>query len=180
MVLRHILDSTLAEAEAAYRQIHENHAALIQFLRDLGAPLPKPMATAAEFALNGLLRRELAAEPMDTERIRSLLEQARTAKVNLDATTLEFTTRAAMERLMEQFAASPDHIELLDRVEALLDITRSLPFEVLLWKPQNTWFEMRRTALDGYAERAHSGDAGAAAWVQRFRSLGEKLSAQVD
>ena len=56
MVLRHILDSTLEEAEAAFRQIHEHHAALIQFLSDLGVPLPKPMATAAEFALNGLLR----------------------------------------------------------------------------------------------------------------------------
>ena len=35
MVLRHVLDSTLAEAEAAYLQIHENHAALIQFLKSL-------------------------------------------------------------------------------------------------------------------------------------------------
>jgi len=180
MVLRHILDSTLAEAEAAYRQIHENHAALIQFLRDLGVPLPKPMATAAEFALNGLLRRELAREPVDIERMRSLLEQARAAKVNLDATTLEFTARTALERLLERFAANPNASELLDRIEALTELTRSLPFEVVLWKPQNTWFEMRRTVLDGFAKRAAAGDAGAATWVERFRRLGESLRAQVD
>jgi hypothetical protein len=180
MVLRHILDSTLAEAEAAYRRIHENHAALIQFLRDLGVPLPKPMATAAEFALNGLLRQELAAEPVDVERVRSLLDQARTAKVNLDATTLEFTARAALERLLDQFAANPDGLEVLGRIEALIELAKSLPFEVVLWKPQNVWFEMRRTVLDGYVKRAAEGDAGAATWVERFRRLGEGLSAQVD
>jgi alpha-amylase/alpha-mannosidase (GH57 family) len=180
MVLRLILDTTLAEAEAAYRQIHENHAALIQFLRDLGVPLPKPMATAAEFALNGLLRRELAAEPMDIERIRNLLEQARAAKVNLDATTLEFTARTAMERLLEQFAANPGEPELLDRIEKLTGLARSLPFEVVLWRPQNIWFEMRRTVLDEFAQRAAAGDAAAATWVERFRRLGESLMAQVD
>jgi hypothetical protein len=180
MVLRQILDSTLVEAEAAYRQIHENHAALIQFLRDLGVPLPKPMATAAEFALNGLLRRELAAEPMDIERIRSLLEQARAAKIDLDTTTLEFTSRTALERLLEQFAANPDQLELLDRIDALMGLVRSLPFEVVLWKPQNIWFQMRRTVFDGFAERAAAGDAEASAWVERFRRLGESLGAQVD
>ena len=123
MVLRHILDSTLEEAETAFRQIHEHHAALIQFLRDLGVPLPKPMATAAEFALNGLLRREIEAEPMDIERVHSLMEQVRAAKVNLDATTLEFAVRMALERLFEQFAAEPrQHPNLLDRIEARIGI----------------------------------------------------------
>jgi hypothetical protein len=180
MVLRHVLDSTLEEAEAAYRQIHEHHAVLIQFLRDLGVPLPKPMATATEFALNGMLRRELAAEPMDIERTRSLLEQARAAKVNLDATTLEFTLRTALERLLEQFAAHPGETEALDRIEGRLDLARSLPFEVVLWRPQNIWFSMRRTVFDGFAGRAAAGDADAAAWVQRFRRLGESLSVKVD
>ncbi len=180
MVLRRILDSTLAEAEAAYRQIHENHAALIQFLRDLGAPLPKPMATAAEFALNGLMRRELEAEPMDVERVRSLLEQVRTAKVNLDATTLEFTMRAALERLLEQFADDPGNMELLGRIEDRIGVASSLPFEVAMWKPQNIWFEIRRAVFDDFAKRSADGDAEAAAWVERFRRLGQSLSAQVD
>ncbi|SPF52826.1 Glycoside hydrolase, family 57 [Candidatus Sulfopaludibacter sp. SbA4] len=180
MVLRHILDTTLAEAEAAYRQIHEHHAVLIQFLRDLGVPLPKPIATAAEFALNGLLRRELAAEPMDAERIHSLLEQVRAASVNLDSTTLEFTLRTAIERLLEQFAANPDDPTLLDRIDARIKLARTLPFEVILWRPQNLWFEMRRTVYDGFAGRAAGGDQEAAVWVERFRRLGESLSAQVD
>jgi hypothetical protein len=180
MVLDHILDSTLAEAETAFRQIHERHSALIQFLRDLGVPLPKPMATAAEFALNGLLRQEIETEPIDIERVNRLMEQVRAAKVNLDSTTLEYAWRIALERLLERFAADPDNTELLDRIEVRTNLAHSLPFPVVLWRPQNIWFEMRNSVFDGYAQRAASGDTGAAAWVDRFQSLGRSLLAQVD
>ena len=180
MVLGHILDSTLEEAETAFRQIHERHSALIQFLRDLGVPLPKPMATAAEFALNGLLRQEIEAEPIDIERVNRLMEQVHAAKVNLDSTTLEYAWRMALERLLEQFAANPDNTELFDRIEVRTNLAHTLPFPVVLWRPQNIWFEMRDTFFDGYAQRAAAGDADAAAWVDRFQSLGRSLLAQVD
>ena len=180
MVLRHIFDASLAEVEAAYRQIYEHHAALIHFLRDLGVPLPKPITTAAEFALNGLLRRELAAEPMDADRIHNLLDQVRTANVTLDATTLEFTLRTAIESLWEQFAANPEDLDLLGRIEARVALARSLPFEMVFWKPQNVWFAMHRTVFEGFAKRAAAGDAEAAVWIERFRRVGESLAAQVN
>jgi len=180
MVLRHIFDASLAEVEAAYRQIYEHHAALIHFLRDLGVPLPKPITTAAEFALNGLLRRELAAEPMDADRIHNLLDQVRTANVTLDATTLEFTLRTAIESLWEQFAGNPEDLDLLGRIEARVALARSLPFEMVFWKPQNVWFAMHRTVFEGFAKRAAAGDAEAAVWIERFRRVGESLAAQVN
>jgi hypothetical protein len=179
VALRHILDATLAEAEAAYLQIHKHHAFLIPFLRGLGAPLPKPIATAAEFALNSLLRQELGADPVDVERIHGLLDEVRASNVNLDSTTLEFTLRTVIEHLLEQFAANPDDLPLLDRIQTRLTLARALPFEVVLWKPQNIWFEMRRTTLERFIERA-AGNPEAAAWVERFLHLGDTLSAQVD
>ena len=180
MVLRHILDSTLEEAETAFRQIHEHHAALIHFLGDLGVPLPKPMAAIAEFALNGMLRHELEAVPVDVERVHSLMEQVRAAKVNLDATTLEYALRKALEPLLEQFAVNPNNMEFLDRIEALIGLAHSMPFEVVLWRPQNIWFNMRNTVFDEFSKRADAGDADAAAWVDRFLNLGRSLLAQVD
>ena len=180
MVLRSILNPTLEEAETAYRQVHEHHAALIHFLRDLGVPLPKPMATAAEFALNGTLRREIETEPLDVDRVRSLMEQVRVAKVTLDETTLEYAARMALEKLMRQFAADPENSELLDRVEARAGLMNSLPFPVVLWLPQNIWFEMLRTVFDAFQQRAADGDEQAAAWVDRFRRVGQSLSARVD
>jgi hypothetical protein len=180
MVLRHVLDPTLEEAETAFRQVHEHHAALIQFLRDLGVPLPKPMATAAEFALNFMLRRELETEPLDVDRVHSLMEQVRTAKVTLDETTLEYAARRAMEKAIRQFAADPDNSELLSRIEARVAVVNSFPFPVVLWTPQNIWFDMHRTVFDGFQQRAAAGDKQAGEWVERFRHLGQNLSIQVD
>jgi hypothetical protein len=180
MVLRHILDPTLEEAETAFRQVHEHHAALIQFLRDLGVPLPKPMATAAEFALNGMLRREIEREPLDVDRVNNLMDHVRTAKVFLDETTLEYAARKALEKLIRQFAADPGNSELLGRLEARVGVVNSLPFPMVLWLPQNIWFDMRRTVHDGFQQRATEGDKEAAAWVERFRRLGQSLAIQVD
>ena len=71
-------------------------------------------------------------------------------------------------------------MELLDRIEALTSLAHSLPFEVVLWRPQNIWFDMRNTVFDEFSKRAAAGDADAAAWVDRFQNLGRSLLAQVD
>ena len=138
------------------------------------------MAIAAEFALNGMLRREIETEPPDVDRVHSLMEQVRIAKVNLDETTLEFAARRALERLIRQFAGDPDNFELLGRIEARVQMVNSLPFPVVLWEPQNIWFDIHRAVFDGYRQRADAGDKPAAAWVERFRRLGQSLSVQVD
>ena len=59
---RHVLDATLAEDEASYRQIYERQAPLMRFVRDLHVPLPQAFQTAAAFIINTDLRRALAAE----------------------------------------------------------------------------------------------------------------------
>ena len=179
MVLRHILDNTMADVEASYRQIYEHHAVLSGFLRDLGVPLPKPLATAAEFALNGLLRRELATEPLAADRVGHLLDEIRNATVTLDSTTLEYAMRRVLESLWEQFQENPEDAALMSSIAARLALLKKLPFEVVLWKPQNIWFAMRRTVFEQYEKRAAEGDAEAGNWIGRFRQLGEAMSVEV-
>jgi hypothetical protein len=100
--------------------------------------------------------------------------------VTLDETTLEYAARKALEKVIRQFAAEPDNFELLSRIEVRVGMVNSLPFPVVLWLPQNIWFDMRRTVFDGFQQRAAAGDKDAAAWVERFRRLGQSLSAQMD
>jgi hypothetical protein len=56
-VLNTILGSSLSEAEAHYREIYELRVPLMRFLTDLGIPLPRAFQAAAEFTINGDLRR---------------------------------------------------------------------------------------------------------------------------
>src|SRR5581483_7125872 len=72
-ILRTILSTTVAEAEAAYLQLYEHHAALMRFLSSLGTPVPREFTAAVEYAINSLLRRACAADVLDGERLRDLL-----------------------------------------------------------------------------------------------------------
>jgi alpha-amylase/alpha-mannosidase (GH57 family) len=175
-IIQQILNTSLEEAETAYRQIYEHHVPLAHFLRDVGVPLPKAIRTAAEFALNSNLRRTFALEEMDLDQVRKLLEEARAGGISLDGTTLEYKLRLTIERLFEKFAAAPNDSALVERLEAMVEMARSLPFEVLLWTPQNVWLEVRRGAFEERNRRAREGDEESRNWVQHFTSLGEKLT----
>jgi alpha-amylase/alpha-mannosidase (GH57 family) len=178
-ILKQILSTPLEEAESAYRRIYENHVLLVNFLRDLGIPLPKAISTAAEFALNSNLRRSFASEEMDLEQVRKLLEESRSGGIPLDATTLEYTLRLTIESLFERFAIEPGDAASLDRLAAIVEMARSLPFEVGLWAPQNLWAEVRRNAFGEHRRQEQEGDEGARSWVQSFLSLGEKLKVHI-
>lgn len=177
--LQQILNTSLEEAEAAYRQIYEHHAPLTHFLRDLGVPLPKAIRTAAEFAVNSRLRLAFANDEMDLEQVRKLLEEARSSGIALDSTTLEYTLRRTIERLFERFAKENHDPAFVERLNAIIEMARSLPFEVVFWSAQNVWCDVRRTALDEATQREQQGDEEARAWLQHFRSLGEKLRVRV-
>ena len=118
--LSRILVSTLDEAETVYRQLYEHHAPLMRFLVDLKAPLPKAFQTTAEYAINSHLKRALGADELDGGRVRTLLEEARLAHVELDATTLEFTLRKAIENRAARLREEP--LEL-SRSSALLRLS---------------------------------------------------------
>jgi alpha-amylase/alpha-mannosidase (GH57 family) len=179
-ILNLILESTLAEAEASYRQLYEHHAPLMRFLHDLGTPLPKAFQTTAEYALNSRLRREFENNGMDLERIRTLLDEARSANVTLDAPTLEYKMRQSVKRLAENVAEHPDDPDLAHRLEAAVRLFQGLPFQVSLATVQNRAWGLLRNVYPEYRARADNGDEQARQWVDQFRNLAEALRLRVD
>ena len=93
-IVRTILSSTVAEAEAGYLHLYDQHAALMRFITSLGTPMPREFIAAMEYAVNSLLRRACSAEELDAGRIRNLLREAQANNISLDKTTIEFLLRA--------------------------------------------------------------------------------------
>ncbi|HEX8986175.1 MAG TPA: DUF3536 domain-containing protein, partial [Bryobacteraceae bacterium] len=176
-VLRQILESSLGDAEAAYRQIYQNHVSLMRFLASIGMPAPKGLEMAAEVTLNTDLKRAFEEINLDLGRIAALVDEAQVAKVPFDEPTLEFALRKTLERLAERLAAAPQSREALEMLDAATAVARSLPFEVALWRVQNIYHHLLMTV---YQERESEGGAESQAWVQTFRALGAKLSVRVD
>lgn len=179
-ILRQILEASFQEAEAAYRQLYENNAWLMRFVAGLGMPVPKRLEMAAEFTLNTDLRRAFEAEDLDLDRIQALVDETKTAGVPFDSTTLEFALRKTLERMAEQLQADPGNLALLERLEAAAGMARSLPFEVVLWHVQNIYYGLMKSQYRRSCDQAARGEAASVRWVERFRSLGEKLRVRVD
>uniref|UniRef100_A0A7C2J0B4 DUF3536 domain-containing protein n=1 Tax=Ammonifex degensii TaxID=42838 RepID=A0A7C2J0B4_9THEO len=174
-VLEMILDSTLAEAEADYRRIYERHATLMRFLKDLGIPQPKALHTAAEFVINTGLRRAFTDEPLDFERISSLLSEAALWEIPLDGPGLGYALKKTLEEMAERLRAEPTDPSLLRNLEAATGLVRSLPFEVNLWKVQNIYYAMLSTVYTDLRKKAEQGDESAGELMELYDALGDNL-----
>jgi alpha-amylase/alpha-mannosidase (GH57 family) len=171
-----ILESTLEEAAGAYRQVYQHNVALMRFLVGLGVPLPNVFRVTAEFVLNTNLRRAFEEEEMDLQRIQSLLDAAEREAVPLDTAGLGYALGQAVENLMMKLRRSPEDIALLQKLEAVAKLVLTLPFEVQLWRAQDTYYEMLQTVYREFTART---DEDARLWLSHFVTLGEHLSVHV-
>ncbi|HUG55588.1 MAG TPA: DUF3536 domain-containing protein, partial [Candidatus Limnocylindrales bacterium] len=174
-ILERILGSTLANAEASYRQVYERHAPLMKFLGSVGMPQPPALLTATEFVLRGALRDLLAADTPDLVRFDALVREAHAYGIDLGAGGLGYALERALERLADRMHERPRELRLLEELDTIVGIARAMPFEVDLWKVENFYYDLSRRLLPSMRGLAEQGDAEATAWVARFEALGEKL-----
>jgi alpha-amylase/alpha-mannosidase (GH57 family) len=179
-ILNLVLESTLAEAEASCRQVYDNHVSLMRFVAGLGMPLPRGLRMTAESALNADFCRALKADTLEVQRINALLGETRRVGVLVDEATLEFTLRRKIERLATEFRAQPNELSVLKALETAVDLARSLPFEVNLWAAQNAFYQTLQSSYPEFCARVNRGEEDAREWVNRFRSLGDRLSVRVE
>jgi len=175
-----ICDATFAEAEAAFRQLHDRYVPLMRLHTDLGIPLPRALNVAAEFDLNLQLKRAFEREDLPIGLIESLLKKARNETVNLDGPSLSYTLKKSIERLVDRFVTQPDSLEILRRLEVVASLVRQLPFDVDLWTMQNAYYRMRELMIPDFESLAQQGDESARVWLDEFDRLGKKLSMRLD
>jgi (1->4)-alpha-D-glucan 1-alpha-D-glucosylmutase len=178
-VIKRVLSASIIDAENAIRQVHEHHLPTMHFLAGMGAPLPRVFEVAAEFLLNTDLRWDLKDEEPDLAHIRGLFAEARTLHVRLDTAGLAYRLRKTLARMADRLRSGPDDLALLRNLEEVIDLARSLTFEVDFWKPQNVYCELADTAFPEALRRLEEGDRHQEAWLEQFLHLGEKLGVRV-
>src|SRR5205823_10114124 len=174
-ILNLLCNTTLHEAESAFRQLHERYDPLMRFHATLGVPLPGVLRTAAEFDVNLQLRRLLDYDELPLAEIEILLRESRDEGVRLDETTL-MALKRAVERAAREFGAKPEDFERLERWEAIVSLMREAQVNVDLRKPQNEYYRMRKIIRPVIAANAGNGSPAANRWLQHFDALGEKLA----
>jgi hypothetical protein len=174
-ILNQILASSHEDVESRFRQITDAYTPLLRFLEDLGAPLPAALQAASNFILNADLRRQFESDSVDPAKVQQILETSRRSNVELNWPSVAFAAQGNFERCMLSLAANPEDLTLLARAADVAALARDLPFELNLWKTQNTYYEMLRNLHPARLKAADTGDAAAAEWVQLFQTLGDRL-----
>ena len=177
-VLTKILAANLAEAAALYRQVYESRAPLMRFLTDLGIPLPKGFAAAAEFVLNQDLRAALEQTQIDRAEVTRLFESAKAEGITLDMTALEFAYRQSLERVAGVLATQSS-LAALEQLHDAASFLQELPFTTHLWKVQNIFYQLWKREYPHQRDAEKRGDETARRWVACCEDLGRMLGVQV-
>lgn len=98
-VTRKILEPALAQIDATYAQIYEQHAPLARFLRSLKLSVPRRIAYVGTFVLSHGIRHALKQSPMDVSRAMELADEAAREGITLDRTVLVQAAHRAMGML---------------------------------------------------------------------------------
>ncbi len=168
-----LCNSTLEEAESAFRQLHERYDPLMRFHARLGIPIPKVLQMAAEFDVNVQLRKLLDEESPALTEIESRLREARDEGVTLDETTL-MSLEQAIERAADRFREHPEDLDRLETYEALVGAVREAQLNVNMRHPQNEYYLMKESIRPAFA--ANNGSRESQRWLELFDALGDKLS----
>ena len=178
-ILNCVIEGTLEGFEHAYRLMYENSRVLMLFLQEASMPVPKTFLAAAEFVLNVDMKRALAADEIDLERMKNIVDEVGAWRLSLDQVEIEFALRRRLEGMMDALHRNPLDLSLLASVHAFIGLLPSLPLAVNLWHAQNVYFETAKTTYGETLSKAKAGKKGPAETVERFRQIGEALSFNV-
>lgn len=174
-VLALVWDSTLSEAETAFRQLHDQYDPLMRLHASLGVPLPPVLQLAAEVDLNLRLRRLLAQKDLPLGQVEDLLSDARNERVTLDAATL-MSLEDAIEGTADRFYQDPKDIDAIAQCQAAIALLHKAAVDVDLRSLQNQYYLMKQTVRPRFEASAHDGSTEARQWLRYFDALGETLS----
>jgi hypothetical protein len=171
-VLNQILTATRNEIHNTYRLLTDRFATLTRFLTDMQAPQLSVLAPAIEFVINSELRKQFENGSLDVERVKSLLAEGQTNKIDLDRPNLAFAVKGYLDRLSHEWNGKREEVDLVQRLLNAASLIHSLPVEINLWTPQNTYYGIA-TALQ--SEMASRTDDKARVWREKFEALGKEL-----
>jgi alpha-amylase/alpha-mannosidase (GH57 family) len=168
-IVKRIVSSTLADIDEIYAKVYEKNASLISFLSELHLPMPAILRVSADFVVGNAIQRCLAAEKLDIDRIRKLLDTAKPDVTSFAGCSLELALRQRLEIVLDRWAKDPFDLKKLEDLEAVAALAQVPPFHVDLWQAQNVYFE--RLHVISREQQVQFGEK----WLRHFRHLAERL-----
>lgn len=178
-VLDMILELTYEGVDAAYRHIYEDNYAIMGLYQNLQRRVPRPFRLAARYLINNDLRKVFEEDDLDTERLKSLIDDVQKWSINVDATTIGYVASRWITEMMEDLDLTPEDTGLIEKINEALEVSAPLSLPVDLWKAQNIYFSIGRNLHGSMKEKAGKNDSAASEWLEAFLRLGHDLHVKV-
>jgi hypothetical protein len=170
--LNQILATTREDIYNTYRLLTDRYSPLAHFLNDMRVPPLSSLAPATEFVINAELQKQFQNGHVDPEKVKALLREANTINAVLEKDQIAFAVKKHFDRLSEELQKTPEDVEILQHFTTSAALIPQMPFGINLWKPQNTYDQLRTKVLPEIKERA---DEKSKMWVEKFTVLGRQL-----
>lgn len=157
-----IIAETFARFENTYRQQYEENRKLMEYLKEIEAPIPRPFLVAAEYTLTQDLERETKhlEDTLDWERVIALVEEIQRWNLKVEAERLEPPFRRTLETALDDALKSLDQRGKLENALQILKIAHLLPFPVNFWGAQNRFYQFWQEEGRSLKEAAAEAETG--------------------
>jgi hypothetical protein len=179
-VANHLLRETMQRYESDYLQIYEANRRLIDFLREIDSPVPRPLQVAADVAMTRAVLqtvRALAADRIDVHAAEAdlvgLAQVASRLNARIDTAVVRAPFHAALQQAFDR--ALSGRRESAAHVAELIDLSGRLGLHLDLWALQNAlWERVRNVSL----ERDALARIGQSLWFDEATLLARRASAK--
>jgi hypothetical protein len=152
-VLGRVMRAVLARHEEAYRRIWEESRQLVEYLREVEAPIPEVLRLTGQYVLEKRIAAELPSLAMQgtiPPRMFDLADEARAFGLTLDLAFAEPPTREAVHRALARVDedASPESVAA---ALSLIEGAERIGIRFARWAAQNEFYALWRRHPDARA-----------------------------
>ncbi|VAW49375.1 hypothetical protein MNBD_GAMMA03-1695, partial [hydrothermal vent metagenome] len=166
-----IFKYNLEEIEVHYRRIYRDYYPLMQARSNLDIQLPKVLENTVEFILSRDLFRLLKEDNTQIQKLAKTVEEIRRWNFDMDKPALSYLAGRRITAFMEKILEFPEDIVLLQQLDELLDVLKSLSLDLDLGQAQNIFFKAGKQFYHEKKKRAEH-EEGPQKWIKAFDEIG--------
>jgi alpha-amylase/alpha-mannosidase (GH57 family) len=179
-ILDDVLEYNNIGVEGLFRQIYDNNYPIMQAIKELNMPLPKPLKIPVDFIINSKLEKIIKAHPIDIKELSATIEESQRLSADIDDLTLSFIVAERLNEIIILFSHALKDFTHLNMAINLLEEVKKLSIKIDPWEAQNIVFYMCKRYFPHFYQYKQQGDLQAELWCKLFSTLCENLNVGID
>lgn len=178
-IYNQILKTNLDQASASFKLIYNLNSNLMTYFSNFSIKTPEVLTSVGQYILSSELLKILSETIPDTERIHSILREAKIWNVRFDS----FEFKTAINHAIDKHVSKLKEIESIHSLKALLaltEISTALTVQADFWKVQNILFKIFNSDLIKKKRLRRGIDQEADEWLSTYYELCHRLNMVVE